>query len=598
MADAITTTSPNVSQPRSNTTIAVDNLLRKVLRVSDPRDPDQIANALLSRYPQEADNDRREREGYAYSSVVDAPAVVNGGGPSSIELAQAQDDLDRDLQTLATASELKDIRVEMIGWGRAIRQVAANGISAARLALDPVQQDRAMSARRSLGEYARIARYVGALTEGSGLHFRRFAQSCDLLAGAIVVAIGDGLASNGITRSTALVRVAASELQARRNAVIVALRTLMGSVEASLGQEDWPRGIEAYRNLVRQLETAGQSDLRALLDEAALGQAMDDLVDLSTGASIDSLRELQTTAAIIIHRFQRLIQFGHSFEVPIPTPIQHGPPESPPLMTFNASLQLFVDAFDYRASSRLLYVARPAIMAYGLYGVGGPDAGGEILRQITVHRSLIMSQIECLGGCGCDLDDVTLQLLGDYVVGLLDQSINLYAVGTNPDAAGEVECRAALAAVIIDVLMSWDPPVGDIGPDNDLNTAGTTVADELDDVGRLLARALGPPRGAWSPGVRNLIIHELRTAYQSELQIERVVRSLAPGCNPQLFNVDDARDPAGNYYSLIRALLRDTLALLGEPNPLLGYPVQIPSPIASSMASFGQNRPDFWSTRP
>src|SRR4051794_23413583 len=99
MTDATTT-------PRSPRTIAVDNFLRRALRVGDPRDPGQIAAALLSRYPEEAERDERERSGLAYSTLAMPAPAATGGIAALAELAQARDDLERDTQALVSASEL------------------------------------------------------------------------------------------------------------------------------------------------------------------------------------------------------------------------------------------------------------------------------------------------------------------------------------------------------------------------------------------------------------------------------------------------------------------------------------------------------------
>ena len=605
MIDALTTASNPISKSRSASTIAVDNFLRKALRVSDPRDPVQIANALLTRYPEEAERDRRERAGLAYSTIPDFAPVATGTGAASTELIQARDDLERDLQTLSTSSQLKDVRVELIGWGRAIRQIAADGLAAARLALDSVNHDRAMAARRALGEYARLARYVGSLTDGSGLLFRRFAQSCDVLAGLILVAIGEGLAASGITRSTSIVRAAAGELQARRNAVIMALRSLTGSVETALGQEEWPRGLEAYRNLVRQLDEGGQTDLRALLEESALSQAMDDLVDLSTGANVEGLRELSTASALLVHRFQRLIQFGRSIEVPINVPISEGPPESPPLVAFVSALQLFVDAFASKGSSRLLYVARPPIIVYGLYGVGGPDKGAIRLMNLTIARGFVLEQIDCFAGCGCDEDAVRCQVLLDYMLFLLDRAIDFYAVGTHPDGLGEPERRAAAAGLVIRAgLKLKRQPAGRV-PAELLCSLGDRLGPALKDISKELLRAFGGfDPVVWDQKLKGLMIRELRTAYQAEDQTERLVRSLSPTCHSSLFEVPEESlilegslipEQGAAKESLIRLLIR--WILLDDLESDVGMPnaVQMPSPVASSMASMGQNRPDYWS---
>jgi hypothetical protein len=566
MTDAFATASNPIS--RSPRAIAVDNFLRKALRVSDPRDPSQIANALLSRYPEEAEKDRRERAGLPYASAVDYPtAPPAAAGAASIELEQARDDLERDLQTIANSSELKDIRVEMVGWGRAIRQIASDGLAAARLALDSVSHDRAMSARRSLYEYARLARYVGTLTEGSRLQFRRLAQSCDVLAGLVLVAIGEGLAANGITRSTALVRVAAGELQARRNAVLLALRSLTGSVEGAVSQEDWPRGLEAFRTLVQRLERAGQSDLRSLLEENNLAQAMDALVDLSTGASVDGLRELSTTSSLLVHRFQRLIQYGGTIPVPITDPIGLHAPESPPLAMFVSSLQLFVDAFVARGSSRLLFVARPAIITYGLYGMGGGREGAERLVTLTRNRSTILEQSDCLCGC-CDEDSVEAQMLLDFIIYRLDQAIDLYAVGTDDLGQGAPERRAATAALVIDFTQQTVAA-------GQYNQKLTTA---LDDVEAELLTYFNPA----VPKDAAVMTRELQIAFQSEEHTVQLTRSLTPACDPNAF---------GYVGELITTILHEQFGV----QPGLPSPVQMPSPIASSVASMAQNRPDYWS---
>jgi hypothetical protein len=581
MNDAFTTNGTRTSSSRSTRTIAVDNLLRKALRVSDPRDPSQIASALLMRYPQEADRQRREQAGLPYSSIPEQAVGTAISGVASSELIQARDDLERDLLTLTTSSELKDLRVELVGWGRAVRQLAADGLAAARLALDASNHDRAMAARRSLSEYARLARYVGALSDGSSIPFRRLAQSCDVLAGLILVAIGDGLAANGVTRSTSLTRVAAGELQARRNAVITALRSLTGSVEASLDQEGWPRGLEAYRNLIRKLDESGQSDLRALLEENALGAAMDELVDLSTGASIEGLRELSTASSMLIHRFKRLIQYGQPTKVPLATPISNTSPESPPLITFMSALQLFVDAFEMSGSTRLLYVSRPPILVYGLYGVGGPDEGAKRLIELTLVRGFMLEQIDCFSGCACDDSTVACQILLDFLLFKLDRAIDAYAVGSDPGATGEPERRcAATGKLILDALSIPGP--GRIG--SRLCNFGDGLKQSLTAVGDALCAATDGdvPADASHP----LLIRELQTAYQEELQTERLVRSLSPSCHvANLFGQGEGK-------SLICRRIRALLQQLGA-DVAAASTIPIPNPIASILASRFQGRADY-----
>ena len=559
---------------RSARTITVDNLLRKTLRVADPHDPQQIANALLARYPEEAERNRREIAGFNFSSGPATSAVSIDAGPSGFELESARDDLERDIQTLTTSSQLKEIQVELKGWGRAVRSAAAQGLAAARLALDANQHDIALSSRRTLYQYARLARYVGALSEGSTIYFRRFAQSCDLLAALILVAIGDGLASSGITRSTMLVRVAASDLQSRRGAVINALRALTGSLENPLGQSEYPRGIVGYNVLIRQLEAGGQSDLRALLEENNLAAAMDQMVDLAGGSSIDSLRELSTTSAILLDRFERLIGYGAAVPLPggqAPNGYAVGSPESPPLLAFVAALQLFVDAFSRTGSSRLLHVARPPILAYGLYGTADLAPTQRLLK-LTIARGRLVDAIDCMAGCACDEDEVAQVVLLDFLLGQVDRAIDLWAVGTDPDGQGDPERRALATAPLAFAATRTQ----DFGQ-QPLVDAGSSVGEALQEVYDILAADfIAVPAEHYVDAselnsanidlVIAALVSELRIAFAGEMQNERVVRNLATGCaTRKVFH----REWGGHSGSLVRSFLRAVLCrIAGDDVPI------------------------------
>ena len=63
---------------RSPQSVAVDNLLRRELRIGDPSDPAQIAKGLLSRYPEIADDMLREREGLNYGGPSFFAPAANG----------------------------------------------------------------------------------------------------------------------------------------------------------------------------------------------------------------------------------------------------------------------------------------------------------------------------------------------------------------------------------------------------------------------------------------------------------------------------------------------------------------------------------------
>jgi hypothetical protein len=582
MTDAFRSASSSATQPRSPRTIAVDNFLRRALRIGDPHDPTQVAAALLNRYPEEADRESRERSGLPYSTIPLQPAAAAGGIAALAELAQAQDDLDRDSQALINASELKDIRVELTGWGRSIRKIAEDGLAAARIALDSSRYDQALTARGQLISYARLARYVGALSCGAAVHFRRLAQSCDIFAGLILVGIGEGLAASGITRGTALLRVGGGELQARRNAVIIALRSLTGSVDAALGQEDWPRGMEAYRRLVAQLDESGQSELRTLLEEQALSLAMDELVDLSAGANVNGLRELATTSAMLVDRFQRLIRLSQSLAT-------SGSAESPPLVTFTSALQLFVDAFASPGGNRLLYVARPPIIIYGLYGSAGADKGARRLIELTVLRGRLLELIDCFACCKCDDDGVRCQVLLDFLLFTLDRAIDAYAVGTNIDGNGEPERRVAAFGLLF--KQALDLADKTLAPADGEPADGAPAVCKLDDtlrgalveIGNELRKPVGPGPYTEYPLLVQLMGQELRMAYHAEAQVERLVRGLSPAC--YVAGLFDLRVDGNDPESLVRVLIQRTLGYV-DPHHGVDLPdtVRVPPTVATSLA--------------
>ena len=589
MTDAATTDFATRTN-RSQRAITVDNFMRKALRISDPRNPDQIANALLSRYPDEADRDRREREGLPYSSAGNfRPVVSVAAGAGSIELETARSDLERDLTTISTLSQLKDITVEMNGWGRAIRQAASDGIASARLALDSVNRDTALSARRTLSEYARLARFVGAMSDGSGLYFRRLAQSCDVLGALILVAIGEGLAASGITRSTAMVRVAAGELQARRNAVVVALRSLTGNFDAVVSQDEYPRGILGYQTLRRSLESGGQAELIALLEENALAAAMDQLVDLTTGASVQGLRELSTIASLLTNRFTRLIQYGRSVPDPGSSTGDFGSTESPPLINFVAALQLFVDAFTDGGSSRLLYLARPPILAYGLYTTGDNEPANRLVR-LVIARGNLASAIDCFAGCGCDADGIRCIVVLDFILSMLDRAVDLYAVGTSDDGDGEVEMRAIAAGLLAKRAIRFlGPPVAnDIDADILFScTLPAAVVSAVDAVFDVLVTSFG----ALTPDSKAIAASELRIAYSAELQTESLVRRLAAGCADDDVFSPHIGEGAEFYDSIVRLLIRRTSVPLNAGAIELGSKIAIPPTSSQALAMMSRNVP-------
>src|SRR5262249_34904580 len=149
--------------------------------------------------------------------------------------------------------------------------------------LDPVKRDTAFAMRRQLGEYARLSRMVGALTPPLNSSFRDLAESIDEVCAVMLVVMGESMANVGFAGGRFLLQAPYSELQARRDAVLNALRQIEGVSEIGLSRGIWPRGIRSYRQMYTVLEAKGQGDIRSLLSEGELARTMDELIQLAGG---------------------------------------------------------------------------------------------------------------------------------------------------------------------------------------------------------------------------------------------------------------------------------------------------------------------------
>jgi hypothetical protein len=425
--------------------MALDNIIRRELRVSDPSDPNQIAQALLTRYQDtpRAQAISQEAKGLPFLQAAPMQTLVPQATTSSdAELQQARDDVDRDLHELTTNALLKDVTPEIQGWGQAVRSAITEGTSAARFALDPRQRDKAFGIRRQLGDYARMARLVGALTPTLNLSYRKFAQSLDEVAAVILVTMGESLANVGFNGGRFLLQAPYSELQARRDAAIYALRNLIGATQEAYGPNHWPRGLDAYRRLFDVLEKQGQGDLRALLVEQELVRTMDELIQRAAHGRAEGLRALGSTAQLDLQRFRRMVIIAQRVVKP----------ESPPLTSFLEGLQLFADAFESSGGFRLTRIARPPILFYGLYGTTTLEDADRRLLDLIIQRGLLADELDCFLQCGCSPENIRCQIVLDKILYDVDRAIDLYALGK--DDFGAPERRAAAFSYIIQFFLS------------------------------------------------------------------------------------------------------------------------------------------------
>lgn len=461
-----TSTPPDSSYLR----LQLDNLLRRELRVSDPGDPKLVAEALLTRYQNTPRARAIEQEARGLPVLpmpsLEAPPTQQEVA-SSKELEQGKEDVRRDLQSLLNNALIKDIQPELRGWQAALDRTIVDGTNAARFALDARQRDRAFAARRLLGDYARMARLIGTMTPSLSPDYRRLAQSLDEVSSVILVMMGEALANVGFGGSRFILQVPASELQQRREAVLSSLRNLTGSVQYAYGQEEWPRGLHAYRALLKALDDSGHSDLRALFNENHIARLMDDLISHATTPTADGLRALGSTATLAVQSLRRLVRFAQAVVDPL----------SPPLSAFLIAQQLFFEAFTASTSGyRLLYIARPAVLYYGLYGLGGPDASRDKLSRLLLLRGQLAEELDCGVECACTKAEKVRQVLVDKILLDVDRAIDYYALSAGDGSISEL--RAAVFAKIIDTLLH--PSSG--GQDLRTRAVQAGVVDRVDDL--------------------------------------------------------------------------------------------------------------------
>jgi hypothetical protein len=438
-------------RPSSNATVnlAVDNMIRNQLKVSDVRDPKQIADALLNYYRDlpVAAAVRQEAQGLPFLQTPAATALPPPQPTSSdAEFRIADGDVEKALTDLATNPLTNDIVPEMQGWADSIRIAVAQGYTAARQGLDPTQRDQVIAIRRQLGEYGRMARFAGSLSPGMTQNYRRLGQGLDEVSAVLLVMLGESLASVGFASGYYLLQVPLAELQQRRDAVIFALRNFMGGAQEAYGPDDWPRGIDAYRRLYQWLETQGQGDLRSLLIENEIAQSMDALISRAQNGTAEGLRALGVTAQLDIERFRRM-----AIVAPGAMSRDGRYDRSPPLEAYLQALELFAETFRPAGGLRLLHIARPPILFYGIYNPNTLEDDRDLVELIMVRGNLATTFDSLFPGSGAR--SVEPQVLLDMLLLELDRGIDLLALDANPRDRGPTTRRAVAYWLIVRVIL-------------------------------------------------------------------------------------------------------------------------------------------------
>jgi hypothetical protein len=429
--------------------------------VSDPRDPKQIAQGLATYYqdlPQTV-GINQEAAGLPFQQTRALPmAPPRQPSSSDTEFNIANGDVEKALQDLASNPLTADITPEMQGWADSIRIAIAESKGAAVAGLDPTNRDKVIAMRRQLGEYARMARFVGSMSPGMTQNFRRLGRGLDEVSAVLLVMLGESLASVGFATGYYLLQVPLPELQQRRDAVIFALRNFAGGAQQAYGPDDWPRGIDAYRRVYRWLESQGQGDLRSLLLENEIARTMDTLITRARNGTADGLRALGVTAQIDIERFRRM-----AIVAPGALADELGRRDrSPPLEAYLQALDLFAETFKPAGGLRLLRIARPPILYYGLYKTSQIEHDNALFDLVSARGTLAMIFDGLFPSNAAR--GVQPQVLLDMLLLELDRGIDLLALGSGFSEGGQTEWRAYALWAIIDVILNvltgqyLDPP--------------------------------------------------------------------------------------------------------------------------------------------
>jgi hypothetical protein len=349
-----------------------------------------------------------------------------------------------------------------------------------------------------------------------------------VVASLLLVLAGEVLAGAGLGGGRFLL-LPASELQARRDAVLMALRTLAGTTEQTFGNDQWPWSLHGLREVLRAIETSGHLDLRALLEEPVLGKLMDDLIERAAQQDINGLRALGATADVVVERLHRLMLI-------IDNKVQ---PQAPAVMTFLKALQLFLDAFAAsRSGYRILFVARAPIGFYGLGGIGGPDPATRRLLDLVIERGRLAELLDCYLGCECCSDDIICQIVLDKLLYDVDRAIDLYTLGSDPSGNGTPERRAVAFAALIETFLQAPInvfPRGGAVPKRVKCLEGDCfpgVVDITSALGRIVAtlRQVFPPPFPLTKDDKALLTDELCMQQLADDRLEALIATLAPGC--------------------------------------------------------------------
>lgn len=514
--------------PQTTGSKLIDDYLRRELRVGDPRNALEVVTALRKRYASAAARLDQETAGlpirYEPQLVTPAPAA-SGDTFGSKEERRVQTNLDSDFVALIESRDNREWAPEIRGWRDTLMREVAEGLAAARLAQDPAMRDRSFLSARKLGEFARIARLVGVMNLPLNLDYRRLATALDEAANVIRIVMGEALFNAGLADGGLVIQVPVFELRDRRDALVLAVRRLSGT-EISTENDDWGDALAAYRELLRELQVRGASELRVYLRPDLLASVLDGLVGEIARQDPDALRQVAATSPVEIARLTRLREIANDL---LTTSVATNPITAS-LTLYVRTLELFLDGFAaVHGGARLIDLAMPLPLA--AQQADEPDREGRaVLRSLVSLRGEYAREVECfLSGCGCGRDDLRCQVQLDKVLYDVDRAIDLYAQGSGiPPAWGPEERRAGAYSLIVENLANERGCITPVAVLDVMVEMARSALDLIDATARLeVAAGVVTPTPAGLSGLLRHVIAAAEAGPTSRDVSEGILRGLA-----------------------------------------------------------------------
>ncbi len=169
--------------------------------------------------------------------------------------------------------------------------------------------------------------------------------------------------------------------------------------------------------------------MRSLLLENEITRIMDALIARAQNGTAEGLRALGVTAHIDIERFRRM-----AIVAPGAIADEHGHfDRSPPLEGYLQALELFAETFKPSGGLRLLRIARPPILYYGLYRTSQLEHDNALFELVAVRGTLAMIFDGLFPNNAAR--GVQAQVLLDMLLLELDRGIDLLALSSGEGKA-------------------------------------------------------------------------------------------------------------------------------------------------------------------